>query len=124
MLNSPPTGFRLDVTLTLALAALLATAGCIRLPANDGSGANAANAEEWANCNMKASCESSVKVAPSTGMSGSNGLEWHTKGKDWKGFGWNWFGFYPEDAGTDVTKYQNLVFWIRVKSAPDGNLDL
>ena len=79
MLNSPPTGFRLDVTLTLALAALLATAGCIRLPANDASGANAANADqkkkapvviwdgdkhggnakEWANCNMKASCESS-----------------------------------------------------------------
>src|SRR6185295_5251346 len=125
------------------VVALVAAAGCIRLPSNEVAGATTVNADrskpplvvwdgdkhggsakEWSNCNLKGACESSVKVAPATGIGGSNALEWHTKGKDWKGFGWNWFGFYPEDAGTDVTKYQNLVFWIRLKvddpkAAPD-----
>jgi len=127
----------------LIVAALVAAAGCIRLPSDEVAGTTAGNADrskpplvvwdgdkhggsakEWANCNLKGACESSVKVAPGAGIGGSNALEWHTKGKDWKGFGWNWFGFYPEDAGTDVTKYQNLVFWIRVKSDPSSNLDL
>src|SRR6266540_1235888 len=127
----------------MVVAALVAAAGCIRLPPDEVPGATAVNpdrskpplvvwdgdkhggsAKEWANCNLKGACESSVKVAPGTGIGGSNALEWHTKGEDWKGFGWNWFGFYPEDAGTDVSKYQNLVFWIRVKADPNGNLDL
>ena len=98
--------------------------GCIRLPAGDASDSkpgtaarktasvvvwdgdeHGGSAKEWANCNLKGACQSSVKVVPAAGTKGSNGLEWHTTGKDWKGFGWNWFGFWPEDAGTDITKY-------------------
>src|SRR5438105_4242569 len=130
--------------LSLIVATLAASSGCIRLPPGNAATAKPAaatertaaavvvwdgdehggSAKEWANCNVKSSCQSTVQVVPAAGTKGSNGLEWHAKGKDWKGFGWNWFGFYPEDAGTDATKYQNLTFWIRVKpddpkSAPD-----
>jgi len=140
-MSNGPTGLSLIVA-TLG-ATLFAASGCIRLPPGDAAGGKPAaaarktaavvvwdgdehggTAKEWANCNMKGACESTVKVVPASGTKGSNGLEWHTKGKDWKGFGWNWFGFWPEDAGTDTTKYQNLTFWIRVrpddaKTAPD-----
>ena len=143
MPNSPTTLAALSATLATLVANLATAPGCIRLPANDVAGTAAPNADrkkapiivwdgdkhggsakEWANCNLKAACESSVKVAPATGVAGSTGLEWHGKGKDWKGFGWNWFGFYPEDAGTDISKFQNLVFWLRLKvddpkAAPD-----
>lgn len=122
--------------------ALAAAVGCIRLPADDAGPGPAktqpkklsvvvwdgdkhgGNAKEWANCNLKGACESTVKVATGAGLNGSNALEWRTRGKDWKGFGWNWLGFWPEDAGTDISKYKNLTFWIRLKAedakrAPD-----
>lgn len=77
-------------------------------------------AKEWANCNLKAACESSLEVNPGVGLNDSIGLEWQVKGKDWKGFGWNWHGFWPENAGTDITEYNNLSFWIRLKADDSG----
>jgi len=129
------------------VAALVVSSSCIRPPSplNDVAGTNASkvhvtseaslvwdgekhngNAKEWANCNLKEACKSTVKAAPKEGVNGSIGLEWHAEGKDWKGFGWNWHGFWPPDAGTDVTPYKNLSFWIRLKlddpqKAPDLN---
>jgi hypothetical protein len=134
MLNGP-TGFRLVAAACLAtfVATFVGSSGCIRLPTGEdasapslGSAARKAavvvwdgdkhgGGKEWANCNLKSACESTVQVAPATGTKSSVALQWRSKGKDWKGFGWNWFGFYPEDAGTDLTKYQNLVFSIRLK---------
>jgi hypothetical protein len=73
------------------------------------------NAKEWANCNIKDACKSALKVTPAVGVNGSVGLEWHVEGKDWKGFGWNWHGFYPDNAGTDISGFKNLRFWIRLK---------
>jgi hypothetical protein len=73
------------------------------------------NAKEWANCNLKDACTSTVKAAPREGVNDSIGLAWHAEGKDWKGFGWNWHGFWPENSGTDITRYKNLSFWIRLK---------
>ena len=52
---------------------------------------------------------------PREGINGSVGLEWHVEGKDWKGFGWNWHGWWPKNAGTDVSEYKNLSFWIRLR---------
>ena len=72
-------------------------------------------AKEWANCNLKDACTSTVKTAPQEGVNGSVGLAWHVEGKDWKGFGWNWHGWWPENAGTDISEYKNLSFWIRLR---------
>lgn len=44
---------------------------------------------------------------------GKNALEFHAEGKDWVGGGWNWHGWWPADAGTDLTGYKNLVFWVK-----------
>jgi hypothetical protein len=127
----------------LIFALLVVSASCIKLPPNDTTGANTAkvevnnqvsfvwdgdkhggNAKEWANCNLKGACKSTVKVNPGAGVNGSVGLEWHVEGKDWKGFGWNWYGWWPEDGGTDISGYKNLSFWMRVvskdpKAAPE-----
>jgi len=121
---------------SLVIAAILAaSSSCVKLPPVDPSEAaskvevtdevtlvwdgdsKGGNAKEWANCNLKGACKSAVKITPDAGVNGSVGLEWHVEGKDWKGFGWNWFGWWPEDAGTDVSDYKNLSFWIRVKAS-------
>jgi hypothetical protein len=117
----------------LLLALLVTSASCIKLPPNDSAGTNAkveltrevtlvwdgdkhgGSAKEWANCNLKDACTSTAKATPGAGVNGSVGLEWHAEGKDWKGFGWNWFGFFPADSGTDVSGYKNLSFWVRLK---------
>lgn len=118
----------------LTFAALVVSASCIKLPPNELGGANASkvaltedvslvwdgekhggNAKEWANCNLKDACKSASKATPGEGVNGSVGLQWHAEGKDWKGMGWNWFGFWPEDGGTDISQHKNLSFWIRLK---------
>ena len=136
--------FGIWITASLLSAAVLVTASsCIKPPPRDLSKAQASevdvakevmliwdgdekggNAKEWANCNLKVGCKSTAKAIPSEGVNKSVGLEWHVEGKDWKGFGWNWHGFYPENAGTDISAQKNLSFWIRLriddpKKAPD-----
>jgi hypothetical protein len=38
--------------------------------------------------------------------------------------GWNWFGWFPETAGTSVSPYGSLTFQIRVvSSSPDSGPD-
>ncbi len=123
------------ITLSLLTAAVLAAASsCVRPPPYDPSKVETSevevtndvtllwdgdehggSAKEWASCNLKDACKSTVKVAPGSGVNDSVGLEWHVEGKDWKGFGWNWHGFWPENAGTDVSGFKNLSFWIRLK---------
>lgn len=128
----------------LIAAALLAPSSCVRPPPYDPSQDKTSkvdvdkevmvvwdgdkvggSAKEWVKCNMTGACKSTIKPAPGEGVNGTVGLEWHVEGKDWKGFGWNWFGWWPENAGTDVSQYKNLSFWIRVKSAaPEQAPDL
>jgi hypothetical protein len=126
----------------VASAGLVFASSCIRLPAEGPAGTSSkvavgkevllvwdgdehgGNAKEWTNCNLKAACKSTLKVAAAEGTNQSVGLEWHAEGKDWKGFGWNWFGFYPENAGADVSARKNLSFWVRLRlddprKAPD-----
>ena len=80
--------------------------------------------KSWMDCSKKAAgCKSVVEPTPDAGRIGA-GLKFHVEGPDWAGFGWNWHGFYPETAGTDVTGYDSVSFWIRVEAkdkakAPD-----
>jgi hypothetical protein len=122
------------LVLILVAATLVVASSCIRAIPDQPMGAQAAvdavedevslvwdgeqyggNAKEWASCNYKESCKSTIRLVPSGGVNDSVGLEWHSEGKDWKGFGWNWHGFWPPSAGTDITEHKNLTFWVRLK---------
>ena len=124
----------------MTAAALIAAPSCIKPPPYDPSqeaasqvevtdevdlvwdgDAHGGNAKEWANCNLEGACKSTVKATPGEGVNDSVGLEWHVEGKDWKGFGWNWYGWWPETAGTDISGYNNLSFWIRLELGDPKN---
>jgi hypothetical protein len=73
----------------------------------------------WTDCDQKPSCRSVVSKTGATTGAGSSeiaGLRWHVEGSGWAGMGWNWFEWFPETAGTDVSPYGSLTFQIRVVS--------
>lgn len=41
-------------------------------------------------------------------------VAFHATGSGSKNCGWNWFGWYPADSGTDISGYKNLCFWAKV----------
>ena len=57
------------------------------------------------------------------GVNGTFGLRWHTEGKDWRGFGWNWYGWYPATAGSDISGYKNLIFWVREQCTNEKTME-
>ena len=78
----------------------------------------------WADCDKKPGCKSAVAKVSGAGVNGGAGLKFHGEGPGWLGMGWNWFGWYPETAGTDISRYTNLTFQIRVESkSPDSAID-
>ena len=66
----------------------------------------------------------SLKPEAGTGADSTTGLNWKAEGKDWMGFGWNWFRWWPADAGTDTTGYAYLVFKLKITAAPSGKLPI
>ncbi len=103
-----------------ALGASAPVAPGSRLVLWDGDGAGA-GAQGWDACDPKAGC-SKVGPAPGGGVGGTTGLKLHGDGPAYLGMGWNLFGWYPENAGYDMTPYSHLTFQIRVeaKSPADG----
>lgn len=84
-----------------------------------------ANGKGWASCGKKEGCTTSVEPAPNEGHSGA-ALKFKAEGPDWIGMGWNWHGWWPENAGSDISAYKELSFRIKViaenaKEAPDPN---
>jgi hypothetical protein len=72
-------------------------------------------AQNWVNCNDKqGGCKAVLSAIDGVGRNDSVGLSFHAEGKDWIGFGWNWVGWYPVDAGIDATQFKNCVFWMKV----------
>lgn len=59
-------------------------------------------------------------VFPNAGVDGSKGIVWQAEGSNWIGFGWNWFSWYPKDAGTDISAFQWLVFKLRLVAVNAG----
>ena len=45
---------------------------------------------------------------------GKMGLAMHIEGVPTCGFGWNWFGWFPKEAGTDISAMGSLLLTIRV----------
>jgi hypothetical protein len=84
-----------------------------------------AGGKGWATCNKKGECQATLEPLLDAGKEGT-GLKFHGEGPDWIGMGWNWYGWYPEDAGTDVSEHEKVSFWIKVEAkskaeAPDPN---
>jgi hypothetical protein len=89
----------------------------------DGDGAGA-GAQSWETCDKAPNCEVKVAADPGSGVNGSTSLKMHGKGPGFIGLGWNIFGWYPENAGVDLTPYTHLTFQIRIDAktpadAPD-----
>lgn len=72
----------------------------------------------WASCDKAAEgCKSVLAPTPGEGASGTSGLKLHGEGPGWQGGGWNWFGWWPENAGTDLSVYDELAFSVKVTAA-------
>lgn len=89
----------------------------------NGEGAGTA-AKGWADCDKKPGCKATLDALPGVGKDGSAGLKFVAEGPGFLGFGWNWFGWYPETAGTDVSAQKQLGFWVKLvpasaEQAPD-----
>lgn len=94
-----------------------------RLVIWDGKGAGA-GAQPWADCDKKPMCKATLAATEGAGANGASGLKFHAEGPGWTGMGWNWFGWYPETAGIDISPYTHLTFQIRVENpSPDMALD-
>jgi len=62
-----------------------------------------------------------IKSQMEEAHNGKVALEFHGEGSGFIGGGWNWHGWYPPNAGTDISKYANLSFWIKVQGEnPQG----
>ncbi len=84
-------------------------------------GDNAGGGKGWSNCDKPdEKCKASVAKVAGVGVNSTAGLRFHAEGPGWVGSGWNWFGWWPETAGTDVSAYANLAFQVRVDAkSPD-----
>jgi hypothetical protein len=132
-----PHGLRLGSRLfTVAFLSLAATTACLcppcpedatgvgpnalpsgsRLIVWDGDGHGIAGGKSWADCGAKPDCVAKVLPTKRAGHNGTHGLVYRAKGPEWSGFGWNWFGWYPEDSGTDIRAYDRIRFWIKVEA--------
>jgi hypothetical protein len=69
----------------------------------------------WASCDKQAEgCKVVFEPTPGAGANGSSGLKLHAEGPGWQGGGWNWHGWWPENAGTDLTVYDELSFSVKI----------
>lgn len=94
-------------------------------------GDEVARGQGWASCDKEAEgCKATLAPAPGAGVNGSSGLALHGEGPGWQGGGWNWFGWWPENAGTDLSGYDDLSFSVKVvapekdKSPTAGGISL
>ena len=106
-----------------AVAVAAPAASGSRLVLWDGDGAGS-GAQGWESCDKKDSCKVKVGADSGSGTNGSAALKLHGEGPGAILMGWNLFGWYPENAGYDMTPYTHLTFQIRVEAksaeaAPD-----
>jgi hypothetical protein len=90
----------------------------------DGDESKGQNAQGWADCDQKPGCQGKFSVIAKEGVDGSTALRFHGAGAGWIGGGWNLFGWWPENAGFDISQYDDLTFMIRTQSPePALNVD-
>ena len=82
----------------------------------DGDGVK--RGQGWASCDKEAEgCKSTLVDTAGEGANGTSGLKLHGEGPGWQGGGWNWFGWWPENAGTDISGYDELTLDVKVTGA-------
>src|SRR5450432_663452 len=75
------------------------------------------SAKSWTGCGKKdIPCKVTLTAVPGAGHNGSTGLRFHGEGPEWLGGGWNWFGWWPANGGSDVTAYKNLSLWFKAEA--------
>jgi hypothetical protein len=72
------------------------------------------SAQGWSECDSKPKCSVTAGLVEKEGIDGSGALRIRAKGGGWLGGGWNWFGWWPENGGTDLTQFDDFVFSVRV----------
>jgi len=72
----------------------------------------------WGSCDERAGCTAELLAAPGAGRDGSVGLHFSAHGPEWMGFGWNWFSWWPKEAGTDISRRNSLALAIQVVAKP------
>jgi len=77
-------------------------------------------AQPWDACDEKPGCEVKASAEQGEGIKGSVALKFHGKGSGYIGMGWNLFGWYPENAGYDISPYTHLTFQIRADVKSNG----
>jgi len=120
-LNQQRVRFALGPEPALAPLVVGATSTAARLVVWDGEG-NGTNAKGWASKDESDKQTSTVEALAGVGHDRSVGLKWHTEGRNWTGFGWNWHSWYPSLAGTDISGYDKLAFKIRIEANSGANL--
>lgn len=74
----------------------------------------------WASCQneREGTCKARLEELAGAGRDGGAVLHFSARGSEWLGFGWNWFGWWPEDAGTDISGRHTFAFAIKVVGRP------
>jgi hypothetical protein len=72
------------------------------------------SAQGWGECDSHPKCKVTIELVEKQGVDGSAALRIHGQGGGWLGGGWNWFNWWPENAGTDLSQFDDLVFSMRV----------
>jgi hypothetical protein len=78
-------------------------------------------AKGWADCERKPKCSSSLIPDAGNGKDSPTALAWHGEGAGWVGAGWNLFGWWPKDAGLDITDYKTLRMDVRIAAKVGAN---
>ncbi|HEY2406226.1 MAG TPA: hypothetical protein VGI10_09495 [Polyangiaceae bacterium] len=72
----------------------------------------------WSSCDKdKGPCKAVLEVAPGKGHLTGSALRFVGEGAGFLGGGWNWFGWWPADGGTDVSTFKHLSFWMKIEAA-------
>jgi hypothetical protein len=74
----------------------------------------------WASCQneKEGTCEARLEKVAGAGRDGGTALRFSARGSEWLGFGWNWFNWWPSDAGTDISERETFAFAIKVVARP------
>jgi hypothetical protein len=74
----------------------------------------------WASCQneREGTCRTSLEKEAGAGRDGGAALHFEGQGSEWMGFGWNWFGWWPSHAGTDISDRKTFAFAIKVVGEP------
>jgi hypothetical protein len=73
----------------------------------------------WDSCqDERPPCNTELRAVPGAGRDRSVGLHFSAQGPEWMGFGWNWYSWWPKEAGTDISRRNSLALAIQLVGEP------